>query len=286
MGERKAFRMAYNRELLGGGMKEYRVNPGAKVKLDDFSTLPPEKGESFKAEIKRQNEKLILKLADWQDAFYAEHKHRLLVILQGLDTSGKDGVIRNVFAHISPQGLRVQAFKAPTQIEREHDYLWRVHSQVPGDGEIVVFNRSHYEEVLVARVQGLVEKERWIRRYRHIVEFERMLVDEGTSILKFFLHISKDEQKKRLLERLEQKRKNWKWDSSDLRDRAYWDRYIEAYEDMLEKTSTAEAPWYVVPADKKWWRDHVVAETLIACLERLNPQYPKPKVDLSRIRFD
>ncbi len=153
-------------------------------------------------------------------------------------------------------------------------------------GEIVVFNRSHYEEVLVARVQDLAPKERWSRRYRHIVEFERMLADEGTVVLKFLLHISKDEQKRRLQARLEEKRKHWKWDPGDLRDRAYWDKYWKAYEDAVEETSTADAPWFVVPADKKWWRDYVISETVVEALQALDMKYPKPKVDPSTITID
>lgn len=267
-------------------MKEYLIKPGAKVKLDELSTLPPEKGDEFKASTKLATQKLGLKLADLQDVLYAEHKHRLLVVLQGLDTAGKDGAIRNVFAPISPQSMRVVAFKAPTQPELERDYLWRVHQQVPSNGEIVVFNRSHYEEVLVARVQELAPKERWSRRYRHIAEFERMLADEGTLILKFMLHISKDEQKERLQARLEEKRKHWKWNPGDLRDRAYWDKYWKAYEDAIEETSSDSAPWYVVPSDKKWWRDHVISATVVEALQALDMKYPKPTVDISSIKID
>lgn len=267
-------------------MKEYRVEPGQKVRLDKLSTLPPDKGEAFKESVKLQTQKLGLKLADLQDLLYAEHRRRVLVVLQGLDTAGKDGTIRNVFAPISPQGLRVVAFRAPNQPELERDYLWRVHAQVPADGEIAVFNRSHYEEVLVVRVQGLQPEQVWRRRYRHIAEFERLLAEEGTLILKFFLHISKDEQKRRLQARLEEKRKHWKWDPSDLRDRAYWDAYWEAYEEALERTSTEQAPWYVVPADKKWWRDHVVTSTVVEALQGLGMRYPRPKVDPASIVID
>lgn len=267
-------------------MKDYIIKPGDTVKVDDFSTLPPEKSDEYKAQIKAKTAELGERLSDLQDVLYAEHKRRVLVVLQGLDTSGKDGCTRNVFAPISPQGLRVVAFKAPTAPELEHDYLWRVHDKVPGNGEIAVFNRSHYEEVLVVRVQALRPKEVWEKRYRHIVEWERMLADEGTLILKFFLHISKDEQKKRLQARLDEKSKHWKWDSGDLRDRAYWDHYLEAYEEMLEKTSTDFAPWTMVPSDKKWFRDHIVSKHVVAAMESLNMQYPKPTVDLSQIRID
>jgi len=267
-------------------MKEYLVRPGQKVKLEDCPTQPPQKSHDFKEEIKLKTAKLGLKLADLQDVLYAEHKHRLLIVLQGLDTAGKDSTTRNVFAPISPQGIRVVSFKAPTQPEMEHDYLWRIHDKVPGNGDIAVFNRSHYEEVLVVRVQELAPEKVWRRRYRHIIEFERMLADEGTLVIKFFLHISKDEQKKRLQQRLEEKRKNWKWDSGDLRDRSYWDKYWQAYEEAIERSSTDEAPWYVVPADKKWWRDYVVSETIVSALEALKMEYPKPKMDVKNIHIE
>jgi PPK2 family polyphosphate:nucleotide phosphotransferase len=267
-------------------MKEYLVKPGQKVRLEDCPTQPPEKSDEFKEETKRKTAKLGLKLADLQDVLYAEHKHRILVVLQGLDTAGKDSTTRNVFAPISPQGLRVVSFKAPTAPELEHDYLWRIHDKVPGNGEIAIFNRSHYEEVLVVRVQELAPEKVWRKRYRHIVEFERMLADEGTLVLKFFLHISKDEQKKRLQQRLEEKRKNWKWDPGDLRDRSYWDKYWEAYEEALERSSSDEAPWFVVPSDKKWWRDYVVSLAVVEALEALKMEYPKPKVDVKTIRID
>jgi PPK2 family polyphosphate:nucleotide phosphotransferase len=266
-------------------MKEYRVKPGTKVRLQDWATQPPQKDEAFKEEVKRRTAKLGLKLAELQELLWAEHKHRLLVVLQGLDTSGKDGTTRNVFAPISPQGLQVVSFKAPTAPELERDYLWRVHARVPGNGEIVIFNRSHYEEVLVVRVQELQPEKVWRRRYRHIAEFERLLAEEGTVVLKFLLHIDKDEQKKRLEQRLEEKRKNWKWDPSDLRDRGYWDQYWAAYEEAIERTSTDEAPWFIVPADKKWWRDYVVTEAVVSALEGLDMQYPQPKVDLKDIRI-
>jgi PPK2 family polyphosphate:nucleotide phosphotransferase len=257
-------------------LEDFRVKPGSQVRLDQYPTLPGNSSEDFKEETKRNTAKLCLRLADLQDVLYAQHKHRILIILQGLDTAGKDGATRNVFAPISPQGLRVVSFKAPTQPELEHDYLWRVHAQVPGNGEITIFNRSHYEEVLVVRVQGLKPEKVWSRRYRHITEWERMLAEEGTTVLKFFLHISKDEQKKRLQARLEEKKKHWKWDPGDLRDRQYWDKYREAYEDAMERTSAVEAPWFVVPADKKWYRDFVIATAVVEALEALKMEYPKP----------
>ena len=264
-------------------MKEFLVLPESKVKLDELPTQPPSKDDEFKEEIKRKTVKLGLRLADLQDVLYAENKQRLLVILQGLDTAGKDSTTRNVFAPISPQGLHVVGFKAPTKPELEHDYLWRIHDKVPGNGEIAVFNRSHYEEVLIVRVQDLQPEKVWRRRYRHILEFERMLADEGTTIIKIFLHISKDEQKKRLQSRLEEKKKNWKWDPGDLRDREYWDHYRDAYQEAMERTSTAQVPWYIVPADKKWYRDYVVSSIVVDALEALKMEYPKPVADLSQV---
>ena len=267
-------------------MKEYRIKPGESLDLSTYSTLPEKAGDEFKEETRRMTAKLGLKLADLQELLYAQRKHRILIVLQGLDTAGKDGSIRNVFSSVSPEGMRVVPFKAPTQPELEHDYLWRVHDKVPGNGEIVVFNRSHYEDVLVVRVQELMPEKTWRRRYRHITEFERMLADEGTLILKFVLHISKDEQKKRLEQRLTQKNKNWKWEPADLRDRSHWDQFWRAYEEAIERTSTDEAPWYLVPADKKWWRDYVISETLVSAMEGLKMEYPRPKVDVSAIKID
>jgi PPK2 family polyphosphate:nucleotide phosphotransferase len=266
-------------------MKEYRIKPGQDVKLASIPTLPEKSGDDFKEDIKLKTAKLCLKLADLQNVLFAEHQRRVLVLLQGLDTSGKDGTVRNVFSSINPAGLKVEAFKAPTQPELEHDYLRRVHAKAPGNGEIAIFNRSHYEDVLAVRVQELVPEKIWRRRYRHILEFERMLAEEGTLILKFFLHISKDEQKKRLEQRLEQKAKNWKFDPSDVRDRGLWDKYWRAYEEAIERTSTDDAPWYVIPADKKWWRDYCITETIVSALEELPMEYPKPKVDVSRIKI-
>jgi PPK2 family polyphosphate:nucleotide phosphotransferase len=267
-------------------MKEYRIKPGESVDLSAYPTLPEKTGDEFKEETRRTTAKLGLKLADLQELLYAQRKHRILIVLQGLDTAGKDGSIRNVFSSVAPEGLRVVAFKAPTQPELEHDYLWRVHDKVPGNGEIVIFNRSHYEEVLVVRVNGLMPEKVWRRRYRHMAEFERMLAEEGTLILKFFLHISKDEQKKRLEQRLTQKNKNWKWEAADLRDRGHWNEYWRAYEEAIERTSTDEAPWYVIPADKKWWRDYLISETLVTALEDLKMEYPRPQVDVSTIKID
>lgn len=231
-------------------------------------------------------EKLTTRLDELQEQLYAERKHRVLVILQGMDTSGKDGTIRHVFKNIDPLGVRVVAFKAPTPRELERDYLWRVHQHVPANGELVIFNRSHYEDVLVARVHNLVPKTVWSRRYDHINAFEKMLTDEGTTVLKFFLHIGKEEQKKRLLERLEEADKHWKFDPKDLVERGYWEDYMEAYQDVLDKTHTKYAPWYVVPADRKWYRNLRVSQLLVEALEGLQMKYPRPKLDIPRLESE
>jgi PPK2 family polyphosphate:nucleotide phosphotransferase len=211
-----------------------------------------------------------------QEQLFAEHKHKVLVVLQGMDTSGKDGTIRAVFEGVNPQGVRVAAFKVPTPKELDHDYLWRVHKQVPGKGEIVIFNRSHYEDVLVVRVHNIVPEKVWRKRFDQINAFEHLLVDEGTIILKFFLHIDKTEQKDRLLERLAEKEKHWKFNPGDIKERSIWHDYMKAYEDVLYETCTDWAPWTVVPANKKWFRNLVIAEAMVEALEKLNIQLPPP----------
>ncbi|HVZ61406.1 MAG TPA: PPK2 family polyphosphate kinase, partial [Terriglobales bacterium] len=214
---------------------------------------------------------------------YAEHKHKVLMVLQALDCGGKDGTIEHVFKGVNPQGVRVAAFKAPTPIELDHDYLWRVHRQTPGRGEITIFNRSHYEDVLAVRVHDLVPKKVWRRRYQQINDFERMLAEEGVTIVKFYLHISKDEQRKRQRERLKDPRKKWKFNAGDLQDRELWGGYMKAYEEALSETSTDWAPWYVVPANHNWYRNLVVASVLVETLERLKMSYPAPKIDVKKM---
>ena len=221
--------------------------------------------------------KLSDKLGDLQDRFYAEAKRALLVVLQAMDTGGKDGTIKSVFDSVDPQGCQVTSFKSPSTLELAHDYLWRIHAAAPAKGMIGIFNRSHYESLLVERVRQLVPRAVWRRRYAHVNEFERILTDEGTVILKFFLHISKDEQKRRLESRLSDSHKNWKFDPADLAERKRWDDYQHAYEDALRKTSTDHAPWYVIPADKKWYRNWAVSDVIVRTLEKLNPKYPPPK---------
>jgi PPK2 family polyphosphate:nucleotide phosphotransferase len=217
---------------------------------------------------------------------YAEHKHKVLVVLQAMDTGGKDGVISHVFEGVNPQGVRVASFKVPSEEELSHDYLWRIHQQVPGKGELVIFNRSHYEDVLVVRVHNLAPEAVWSRRYEQINHFEKMLADEGTLILKFFLHISKDEQKERLQARLDEPDKRWKFRIGDLKERALWQEYTQAYEDVLSKTSTHWAPWYVVPANRKWYRDLVIGTVLVDALKNLHMKYPQPEEDLDQVKID
>jgi len=254
---------------------------GKQVDLTDFPTDAD--GRLDKASAKRQTAELTAELAQLQERFWANGRQRLLVVLQATDTGGKDGTIRNVFGPLNPLGVRTVGFKVPTSTELAHDYLWRVHSQVPANGEIVVFNRSHYEDVLIVRVHDLVPQKRWKRRYRHIVEFENMLVDEGTTIVKCFLHISKAEQKRRLQERLDNPEKRWKFSPGDLEERSFWDDYQQAYADMLSKTATDRAPWHIVPADNKWYRDLVVATILRDTLASLDLTLPDDPPNLDSI---
>jgi PPK2 family polyphosphate:nucleotide phosphotransferase len=229
---------------------------------------------------------LNTRLEALQETLWAEGKRRVLVVLQGLDTSGKDGVIRRVFEGVNPSGVRVASFKAPSAEELAHDYLWRVHRQVPAAGEIVIFNRSHYEDVLVVRVRGLAPEKVWRPRYAQINEFEQLLADTGTTILKFFLHISREEQKDRLLDRVRDPVKRWKFRRGDLEDRAHWDEYVAAYREAIARTSTPSAPWWVVPANRNWYRDLVISSVIVETLERLEPRYPTGEAGLADIRID
>ncbi len=265
-------------------MKAYRVEQDQRIRLQDFDPAAIGDWDGKKAAGRKKLATLRQELSRLQELLYAENKHKLLIILQATDTGGKDGVIRRVFMGVNPQGVRVANFKVPTPIELAHDYLWRVHRQTPATGEIVIFNRSHYEDVLVVRVHQLAPKTVWKRRYEHINEFERLLADEGTTILKFFLHISRDEQKKRLLSRLDQPDKNWKFNPGDLKDRALWGDYQQAYQDMLNRTSTNWAPWYIVPANRKWYRNLLIAEIIVGTLKSLNMRFPPPAENLEQYR--
>ncbi len=260
---------------------QYRVEPGTRV---DLSRWDPDDVAGTDREAAREEKKqLSRRLRELQELLYAEHRHRLLVVLQAMDTGGKDGTIRKVFDRTNPQGVKVASFKRPTERELAHDYLWRVHPHVPGDGEIGIFNRSHYEDVLVVRVHDLVPKTRWQRRYDHIVAFEKLLADEGTTIVKFYLHISKDEQKRRLQARLDRPDKHWKFSIGDLKERALWDDYMAAYEAALSNTSTDWAPWFIIPANHKWYRNLVISRILVDTLEGLGMQYPPAEEGLDEV---
>ncbi|MGA9278928.1 PPK2 family polyphosphate kinase [Ilumatobacter sp.] len=219
-------------------------------------------------------------LVDLQKRLFASKAASLLVVLQGIDAAGKDSTIRAVMSGLNPAGVTVQPFGVPTEEEAAHDFLWRIHAHTPEDGHISVFNRSHYEDVLVVRVKGLVPTKVWKKRYRHIRDFEQMLADEGTHIVKIFLHVSKDKQKQRFEERLQRPDKRWKFRAGDLDDRKLWDDYMDAFSEALEETSTNDAPWYVVPADRKWARNVCIARILRHHLEQIDPQYPEPDDDI------
>lgn len=264
-------------------MDRYLVKPGDPISLGDWDPNETSGFEGNKRDARGRLKELNEKLEALQELLYAERKHKVLIVLQGMDTSGKDGTIRHVFEGVNPQGVRVAGFKVPTRVELDHDYLWRVHRQVPGKGEIVIFNRSHYEDVLVVRVHSLVPEEVWGRRYAHINEFERLLAEEGTIIRKFFLHINLDEQKQRLQARLHQPEKRWKFSAEDLKERKLWSQYTRSYEDALNRTSTAWAPWYIVPANRKWYRNLVIASVLVDTLTDLNMQYPASEENLDSV---
>ena len=263
----------------------YRLGPKTDVHLKDWSTNDTDGFDGDKGDAETVLIELNRKLAELQGLLYAEGKHQVLVVLQGMDTSGKDGTIKHVFRTVNPLGVRVANFKRPNDTELAHDYLWRVHAHTPGRGHITIFNRSHYEDVLVVRVHNLVPKKQWGRRYRQIRDFERMLTDEGTIVRKFFLHISKDEQKERLEERLQNPKKQWKFEHGDIDERKLWDDYQKAYEVALTKTSTKSAPWYIVPSDRKWYRNLVISQALIDTLETLKMSYPEPTGGLDKIKI-
>lgn len=261
------------------------AKPGNKLRIAD---IDPSYTHGFddrdKALVKL--EKNLDKLAMLQYLLYAESKRSLLIVLQGIDAGGKDGTIRRVMTGFNPQGVKVTSFKVPAGEEKEHDYLWRIHKAVPGRGEVAIFNRSHYEEVLVVRVHNLVPKGIWSKRFDQINAFEEMLADNGVHIVKFFLYIDKDEQKRRFQERLDDPSKNWKFSPADIEERKYWDDYMRAFEDAITKCSKKHAPWYVIPANKKWFRNLAVSEILVETLEGMSLQYPKPAGDLSKIQFE
>ncbi len=257
------------------------VSPSDKLLLTDEEATPPRKlpkGDDLENELK----KVLERLSELQQLFYADGRRSLLIVLQGRDASGKDGVVRTVIGACNPAGVRIINFKSPSLIELAHDYLWRVHAAVPEKGMIGIFNRSHYEDVLVVRVRKLVTEATWSKRYDQINQFERMLSENGVLIMKFFLHVSRDEQKERLVERVEDETKNWKFNANDLEDRKLWDDYTPAYVDALTRCSTEWAPWYVVPADKNKARNYLIANRMVQALEDLDLTFPKPKTDIRK----
>jgi PPK2 family polyphosphate:nucleotide phosphotransferase len=260
-------------------IKRCLVKPGSKLHLKDHDP-----GDTFGV---RRNDgalqKRLDRLGELQQLLYADKHYALLIVLQALDAGGKDGTIRHVMSGVNPQGCKVTSFKVPSSEERLHDFLWRVHKAVPERGDIGIFNRSHYEDVLVVRVHRTVSKEVWSKRYGQINDFERELSENGVKILKFFLHISKEEQKRRFQARILDPARNWKLSLADFEERRYWDDYMKAYEDALHKCSTSQAPWYVIPANHRWFRNYVIAELIVQALEDMKLKYPPPMIDVSNI---
>jgi PPK2 family polyphosphate:nucleotide phosphotransferase len=258
-----------------------RISPATRVKLSDWDAADTGIIGKGKSAARERLEEYRARLETLQELLYAEGKNKLLVVLQAMDTAGKDSTIRHVFQGVDPLGVRVAGFKAPTPYELARDYLWRVHHHVPGAGEIAIFNRSHYEDVLITRVNGWIDTAECKRRYRQINDFERMLAETGTTILKLYLHISRDEQKKRLEERRDDPQKQWKFNPGDLAVREQWADYMAAYEAALSATSTAHAPWHVIPANSKLVRNLMISSLLIEALEGLKMRYPQPAQGVS-----
>jgi PPK2 family polyphosphate:nucleotide phosphotransferase len=264
----------------GVHVKRYKVRPKQKVNLEKWNPSDTSGFDGNEEDALELSKDLTKKLEFLQGMLYAEHKHSVLVVLQALDTGGKDGTIRRVFEGVNPQSTRVASFKVPTPYEQDRDFLWRAHEQIPGKGEMVIFNRSHYESVLVERVHKLVPPDVWKERYKDINDFERLLSENGTIIMKFFLHISKEEQKKRLQDRLKDPTKRWKFSVNDLHERGFWPDYVKAFEAALEETSTDLAPWYVIPANNNWFRDLIVSSVIVRTLQKAHMQYPAGPKDL------
>jgi PPK2 family polyphosphate:nucleotide phosphotransferase len=278
----RGWTLSSNRNKKEYPMPIIKVKPGQKVKLKD---VDPDDTGKFKDkeeanEILDQN---IERIAELQNVLYAESKHALLIVLQAMDAGGKDGTIRKIMSGINPQGVQVTSFKKPTEEELSHDFLWRIHEVVPPRGMISIFNRSHYEDVLVVRVHNLVPQKVWQKRYDHINNFERLLADSEVTILKFYLHISKEEQKERFEARLKQPHKRWKFNPADLPERTLWGDYMKAFEDVFERCSTEVAPWYIVPANKKWYRNVAISEVILNTLVGLDLKYPEPAAGLDDI---
>jgi len=261
--------------------ENYHVKPGDKV---DLSRIPSRVAAGLKREAARETLRQHVRQLDViQEKLYAEGKQSLLLVFQAMDAGGKDSTIRRVLGPLNPAGVRVHSFKEPTSTELAHDYLWRIHKAAPSRGYIGVFNRSHYEDVLIVRVKDLAPEKVWQRRYEHINQFEKMLSDEGTTILKFYLHISKDYQRDRLQRRLDRADKHWKFSPNDLKERTRWDDYANAFNEALSRCSTAHAPWYIIPAERRWFRNVLVAQIVLDTLTRMNPQLPRVDFDPSAI---
>ncbi len=263
--------------------KKFVVKPGSKVHLGKINPSYGDKHQDEKA-AREQTTKQVERMAHLQYLLYADASQSLLIVLQGLDAAGKDGVIRRLFTGFNPQGTSVFAFKQPDKVELAHDFLWRAHNHAPGKGEVAIFNRSHYEDVLVVRVHKMVPRSVWSKRYDFINEFEKMLAENGTRILKFYLHISPEEQLERFRKRLEDPARRWKISESDYSERELWPKYIKAYEDVLERTSTTRAPWYVIPADQKWFRNLAISQIVADTMDKMGLKLPPPRVDLALIR--
>ena len=265
--------------------RRHLIKAGSKARLNGIDTDVPSSFEGGKDKAEARLEELRGRLDSLQELLYAGAKHKFLIVLQAIDTGGKDGTIRYVFSGVNPQGVDVVRFKVPTAEELAHDYLWRVHQHTPQKGKIMIFNRSHYEDVVTVKVHNLAPADMVEKRYAQINDFERMLVEEGVTVLKFYLHISKAQQKRRIKERLDDPKKHWKFTLSDVHERKSWAKYIACYEQAIRRTSTPWAPWCVVPADKKWYRNLVVTECIVDHLEGLNMTYPKLAVDPKSVYF-
>jgi PPK2 family polyphosphate:nucleotide phosphotransferase len=263
-------------------MTIHKLKAGQKIKLQEIDADDTGKFRN-KQEVQQLLARNIERMAELQHMLYAQGQHALLIVLQAMDAGGKDGTIRRIMSGVNPQGVQVTSFKVPTEEERSHDFLWRIHKAVPRRGMIGIFNRSHYEDVLVVRVHDLVPKKVWAARYDHINNFERLLAESGVTILKFYLHISREEQKERFQARLEQPHKRWKFNPGDLDERALWDDYMQAFEAAFARCSTEVAPWYIVPANKKWYRNLVISETIVRTLKGLKLSFPDPVADLDDI---
>jgi PPK2 family polyphosphate:nucleotide phosphotransferase len=269
--------------MSGRDSDRWLVPPGTPFSLKDRDPRDTDGAPGDKKATNEVLEDLAAELGALQDRLYAESRQSLLVVLQAMDAGGKDGTVKHVFRGVNPQGVRVTSFKEPTPLERAHDFLWRVHANTPQHGEIGIFNRSHYEDVLIVRVDELVPESVWRRRYRHINHFEWLLHDSGTRVVKLYLQISRDEQAERLQARLDDPAKRWKFETGDLHKREQWDEYIAAYEEAIQRTSVEHAPWYVVPADRKWFRNWAISRIVIETLEDMDPRYPEPAADLDGI---